>query len=186
MTNEEIIRLKEFEFSHSNLYKNNKNYIGNLIKEEAPMLVNLLTEEVIDVNVTVDNWEEAVRYGGGLLEKNNIVEQEYVEAMINTVKEFGPYIVIAPGIAMPHASSKNGVNKTGMSLLTLNQPVNFGNKENDPVEIVVSLATVDHTTHLKALEELVTYLSNEKIVSEIKKANSKQEIVDILNLYKKE
>src|SRR5699024_10692681 len=127
-------------------------------------------------------WEEAVRYGGNLLKSEGVIEQRYIDMMIQTVKELGPYIVIAPGIAMPHASSKEGVNKIGISLITLKEPIKFGNQENDPVSIVVTLATIDHTSHLRALSELVSYLGNDKFVSKILSASTVEEVKHILEL----
>jgi len=101
--------------------------------------------------------------------------------MINTVKEIGPYIVIAPGIAMPHARPEAGAKKIGMSLITLKTPVNFGNKENDPVKIVVCLSAIDHSTHLKALSELAGLLGDEESVNKIKLADEPKTICNLLN-----
>lgn len=86
--------------------------------------------------------------------------------MKEAVKTLGPYIVIAPGIAMPHARPEMGAKKIGMSLITLTQPVNFGHPENDPVKIVVCLCSTDSITHLKALSQLMQFLDN-KDVSEL-------------------
>lgn len=46
--------------------------------------------------------------------------------------------------------------------MTLKSPINFGNKENDPVSLVVCLCAIDHTTHLKAMSELVQLLGDEE------------------------
>ena len=75
------------------------------------VLRNLLTEKTIQLNVEAKNWEQAVRMGGQLLIDNGFVESRYVDAMVKAVKEMGPYIVIAPGIAMPHARPEEGVKR---------------------------------------------------------------------------
>lgn len=182
LSDDEILRLKKIEVKNSIVNNEFSNKAQIYLMEDEPMLEDLLTESVIDVNVNVDDWEEAVRYGGGLLKSEKIIEQEYIDAMIDSVKELGPYIVIAPGIAMPHASSKLGVNKIGMSLITLKEPVNFGNSQNDPVKIVLTLAAVDPTSHLKALSEVVSYLNNEEIVNKLKKSNNPKDIMKLLEL----
>lgn len=184
LSDEEILKLKKIEVNHPFLQEKHKNTISNLVKGDEPMLEDLLTENVIDVNVSVNDWEEAVRYGGKLLKEKGVIEQTYIESMVDTVKELGPYIVIAPRIAMPHASSKDGVNEIGISLITLSDPIEFGNEENDPVKIVVTLATVDHSTHLKALGELVGYLNNDVFISKILQADTVEEVIEILNLKK--
>ncbi len=125
-----------------------------------------------------------MRIGGELLEKSGAIEPRYIDAMINTVKEIGPYIVIAPGIAMPHARPEAGAKKIGMSLITLKNPVNFGNKENDPVKIVVSLCAIDHSSHLKALSELVELLGDEKFVSLLATAERKEEVLEYIGVDK--
>ena len=145
-----------------------------------PVLKDLLTKETIKLNVEAKDWEEAVRIGGELLEKSGAIEPRYIDAMINTVKEIGPYIVIAPGIAMPHARPEAGAKKIGMSLITLKNPVNFGNKENDPVKIVVCLCAIDHSSHLKALSELVELLGDERFISTLLNSSSQDEIFNYI------
>jgi mannitol/fructose-specific phosphotransferase system IIA component (Ntr-type) len=103
-----------------------------------------------------------------------------VDAMVNSVKNIGPYIVIAPGIAMPHARPESGSNKVGMSLITLKNPVNFGNKENDPVKIVVCLCAIDHVTHLKALSELVEMLGDDENVKIISSSTDVNEVLGMI------
>ena len=51
--------------------------------------------------------------------KNGTIEERYIDGMIETVKNLGPYIVIAPGVALPHARPEDGVIEPSMSLVTL-------------------------------------------------------------------
>ncbi|MDN6255472.1 MAG: PTS sugar transporter subunit IIA, partial [Tetragenococcus koreensis] len=127
-----------------------------------PMLKELLTENTIETQVNVNDWKEAIIYGGKILEKEGAVDRTYTNSMIESVEKFGPYIVIAPHIALAHASSKDGVHKIGMSLITLGEGINFGNKKNDPVYAVICLAAIDHNSHLKALSELVEALKEDR------------------------
>lgn len=48
------------------------------------------------------------------IKKGNITPK-YIQDMIDNVNKNGPYIVIVPGIAMPHARNEGGVIKTGIS-----------------------------------------------------------------------
>jgi len=127
-----------------------------------PMLKELLTENTIDTQVKVNDWKEAIIYGGKILEEEGTIDRTYTNSMVESVEKFGPYIVIAPHIALAHASSKDGVHKIGMSLITLDKGINFGNKENDPVYTVICLAAIDHNSHLKALSELVEALKEDR------------------------
>ncbi|WP_432718792.1 BglG family transcription antiterminator [Pectinatus frisingensis] len=168
-----------------NISKKLSNY-SNTVENEFTKGVNqillkdLLTKETIKLNVDVKNWEESVRIGGELLENINAIQASYTNAMINAVKELGPYMVIAPGIAMPHARPESGVKKVGMSFITLKEPVNFGNIENDPVYIVICLCATDQNTHLRALSDLVKLLNNEDNVKNILNARDSDVVLKMM------
>lgn len=145
------------------------------------MLEKLLKKDTIRLNVKVDGWKEAIKIGGGLLEKTGAVENSYITAMIDAVEKIGPYIVVAPGIAMPHAKPEKGAKEIGISLITLKEPVEFGHEKNDPVEIVACLSAADQSSHLDILSELVDFLGNENNVHIIKTTDKIDQILDIIN-----
>lgn len=133
--------------------------------EENYMLSDLIRKETIALGLEVNDWQDAVRKAGQLLIDDGSITEEYVDGAIENVKELGPYIVITKGIALPHATNKVGVNRTAMSLITLKNPVNFGNKNNDPVDTVFMLATTDSTSHLGALQDLSEFLGDEEFLN---------------------
>ncbi|MEM4666305.1 MAG: PTS sugar transporter subunit IIA [Thermofilum sp.] len=92
------------------------------------------------VGAVAENWEEAVRLAGKLLAADGIVEERYVEAMVQVTRELGPYAVIAPGVALPHARPEDGAKEVGLSIVTLREGVNFGSP-NDPVYIVIGFVS---------------------------------------------
>ncbi|MCF1684750.1 PTS sugar transporter subunit IIA [Tetragenococcus halophilus] len=145
-----------------------------------PMLKELLTENTIETQVKVNDWKEAIIYSGEILEKEGAIDKTYTNSMIESVEKFGPYIVIAPHIALAHASSKDGVHEIGMSLITLDKGINFGNKENDPVYTVICLAAVDHNSHLKALSELVESLKEDSF-NQLLFSSDKEGILQYIN-----
>lgn len=147
------------------------------------MLEKWLSKEAIEVNVKVSNWKEAVQKGGELLVENGKATQDYISSMIHVVKDIGPYIVVAPGIAIPHARPEDGAKAVGLSLVTLEKPVNFGNPDNDPVSVVVCLCSTDSESHLKALSSLVEFLSLDSNIVAIKKAASKEEVISLIKKY---
>lgn len=149
-------------------------------KDRDPMLIEVLNEDLIETNAEMKTRDEAVRESGRLLCSQGFAEERYIDAMIQNVKENGTYIVIAPGIAMPHARPECGANKIGISLMTLKEPVVFGHKVNDPVRIVIGLCAVDHQTHLTALSELVEILNDREKIELILKAGSPKEIMDVV------
>ncbi|WP_040214815.1 PTS sugar transporter subunit IIA [Clostridium polynesiense] len=141
------------------------------------MLKSLLNEKTVEVKVKVKDWQEAVKAGGKLLEEDGKIEHRYIEAMIETVNKVGPYIVIAPGIAMPRARPECGAKEIGMSLLTLETPVAFGNEEYDPVDIVILFCAVDNTSHIKLLSEFMQIIEDEDFLELARKAESSESIL---------
>ncbi|OLS03203.1 ascorbate-specific phosphotransferase enzyme IIA component [Tissierella creatinophila DSM 6911] len=149
------------------------------------MLKDIITKDTIRLNVDAKDWEDAVRIGGTLLVNVHAAEERYVDAMIETVKDIGPYIVILEGIAMPHARPEKGALKMGMSLVTLKNPIEFGNEENDPVKLVISFCAVDSKTHLKALSQLMVLLEDEDNIESILHSDSVDDVIRIINSFSK-
>lgn len=125
------------------------------------MIEKMITPELIQLQVKAVDWRDALWKAGQPLVKAGDVTLHYVRAIIKSVEEYGPYFVIAPHIALAHASSKEGAEKLAMSVTTFSEPIKFGNLDNDPVSYIFTLSAPDSSSHLKAMQELVTLLSNE-------------------------
>lgn len=145
-----------------------------------PMLKEILTTDLIKAKFEAASRDEAVKESGRLLVDKGLADESYIQAMLKNVEVNGTYIVISPGIAMPHARPEEGALDIGLSIVTLKEPVVFGHPKNDPVKIVVGLCAIDHQSHLKALTELADILMDEKKVNEITNANSAEEILQII------
>ena len=144
------------------------------------MLMEVLTQATIEANYPAKDREDAGRECGRLLVQSGAARESYVEGMLENVQVNGTYIVIAPGIAMPHARPEKGAIKIGFSLLTLQDPIKFNHPTNDPVKLVIGLCATDHQTHLKALSELVETLSHQEIITQLYSAKTSQEIYSII------
>lgn len=150
-------------------------------RSREPLLKDLLTDETIALQLSATDWEDAIHQGGKLLENTGSITPAYIDAMIAAVKEFGPYIVIAPGIALAHASSKDGVQEIGMSLSVLAQGVEFGNAQYDPVDLLICLAAVDHNSHLKAMASLVELLNDAAFLETVRTTKDKAAIITYIH-----
>lgn len=155
-------------------------------KQSFPSLADLLTEDLIVLNACVQDWKHAIARSGEALVRTGAVEPRYVDAMIRFKEQFGPYIVIAPGIALPHARPEEGVKRPCLSLLTLKKPVEFGSEDNDPVKVVIAFGAVDDRQHVTALAQLARLLSNEEDLEKIKNAQRKEEILRVVSKYSEE
>ncbi|NMF05076.1 PTS sugar transporter subunit IIA [Clostridium beijerinckii] len=145
------------------------------------MIEKLFNKETIELNVEVNDWIEAIRFCGSLFVKNGNTEAKYTDAMINTVKNMGQYIVIEKGIAMPHARPEDGVKKIGMGLIKLKKPIEFGNEEYDPVDILIFICAIDKTSHLKALAELMTLIEDNEFLSIVRNSSLKEDVLSYIN-----
>ncbi|MGH4138649.1 PTS sugar transporter subunit IIA [Clostridium sp.] len=128
------------------------------------------------------DWKEAMRLSGKLLVNSNYITDGYIDLTIKTVEDFGPYIVIIPGLALSHSRPDVTVLKTGISLLTLSEPIHF-NCENDPVDIVITLAAVNDTDHIGLLSKLCDYLSEDKNLDFIRNSTDPEEMARELNQF---
>lgn len=150
-------------------------------QENLNTLSNMISRKTISLNVEVKNWEEAVRVSGNLLVETGSIKPAYVDAMVDSVKTNGAYIVIAPGVALPHANPDGSVIEPCMSLVTLKKPINFGNENNDPVKLVIAFGTVDNKAHIKALSKLARILGDKEKIDGLKNAVSHEQIEEIIS-----
>jgi PTS system ascorbate-specific IIA component len=144
-------------------------------------LSELLTHETIALDEEAGDWQEAIRLAGRLLESAGIAAPAYTQAMVDSVHENGPYIVLAPGFAFPHARPSEAVHRTGMSWVRLSSPVEFGSRANDPVTLVVALAATDSSTHQQAMASLATVLTDSSLREALDDAASAEEVHAILS-----
>ncbi len=120
-----------------------------------------LPDKAIVIGAPALDWRDAIRWAGNALVASGATTERYSDEMIATVEQLGPYIVIAPGIALAHSRPSAAVLRTGLSLVTLAKPVEFGNKENDPVRLVIGLAAPDADGHVEALATLADFLADD-------------------------
>ena len=143
-----------------------------------------MLEEILDGNIqTVDfvkDWEESIKIASKPLLEKNIIEKKYVVAMIESIKKLGFYVVLRENLAMPHARPEEGAIDTGISLLKLKQPVNYGDEK---VYIVIVLASKDSDSHTEILMKLVELFQDDESIEELIKAETVEEIRRIVGKY---
>ncbi len=140
----------------------------------------LLSPERVRVGVEVLDWQEAIREVGGLLVKTGGVEERYIDGMLGTADELGPYIVIAPGLAIPHARPEDGALQPCMAVMTLANPISFGHSENDPVHVLVAFAATDNDQHMDALTQMAEVLSIPGKLDSLKDSKSVEQVLDVM------
>ncbi len=134
-----------------------------------------INENLVSFNVQAKDAHAAIRAAGNLLVDEGKVQASYVDAMVKGFDDVGPYIVLAPSIAIPHARPEHGVNEKCVSFVILKEPVSFGHPTNDPVKLVCAIGGTDNTGHIEMLQELSGILGDSKRLNGIINSTSYQE-----------
>lgn len=151
------------------------------IDENYQVSRNILSKENIQVKVNCNNWQDAIEKAARPLLEDGSISDIYVENIIKRFNKYGPYMVIAPGIALPHAGIDEGVYNTRISIMTLEKPIIFNHPTNDPVHTVIVLAAKDNYSHIEALNRIIDILSEEDNVNTLKDSTSPEEILKLMN-----
>jgi PTS system ascorbate-specific IIA component len=143
-------------------------------------LTDALPRDAVRSGVRCGDWREAVRAAGRLLVKSRAATDRYVDAIVAAVEQLGPYIVLAPGIAIAHARPEDGAMAVGFSLVRLAEPIAFGSHANDPVDLVFAFATPDRNEHISALSALAQFIESGSNVERLRSARTDDELYDVI------
>ncbi|NDD25647.1 MAG: adenosine deaminase [Actinobacteria bacterium] len=158
--------------------------IENPTMRDHPVVMSALNDALgqnaIQLAVSASTWSEAITLAGNGLELSGRSTSEYTRAMISAFEELGPYMVIAPGIALAHARPSSEVLSTGLSLVVLESSVEFGSERFDPVRIVFGLAAIDHDGHIDLMAGLSELLLDETKVNMLLQSDNESEVRRLL------
>jgi PTS system ascorbate-specific IIA component len=144
------------------------------------LLADAFGEGSILIKGSVDNRSEAIKLAGELLVASGKATKGYVASMLEAVEKFGPYIVIAPGIALAHGKPSADVLETGLSLLVLGSAIEFQHSQNDPVKLVFGLAATDHESHIELMSDLAQFLSDQDSLNSLLTCSDSEQIRSLL------
>lgn len=121
---------------------------------------SLIENNSIKLQAEAADWRAAIKLGTDMLIASGAVNPSYHDAIIACIEKMGPYIIIAPNFAMPHARPEDGVNRTAFALVTLKEPIYFDG-ESEPVDVLVTLAGSTSDEHMAGLMEVTQILDDE-------------------------
>jgi PTS system ascorbate-specific IIA component len=147
----------------------------------SSVLEQALGQGSIKLQQSCVSWRETFELAGLGLVESSRTTSAYTNEMIQAFEELGPYMVIAPGIALAHGRPSEAVLETGLSLVTLSTPVVFGSTSNDPVSLVIGLAAVDHDSHIDLMAALSELLMSEDTVNSLLRATNESEVRSYLS-----
>lgn len=145
------------------------------------MISTWLTEKKIQIVDSVSDWKQAVAISAQPLLADESINEHYIEAIFRSHEELGPYYVLAPGLAMPHARPEQGAKKNGLSLLHIKEGVSFDADENDPIYVVIMLCAVSGDEHIRMITALAEVFCDEARLESLLNASTIEEINSIIN-----
>ena len=138
-------------------------------------------KENMRMHLQAKDWQDALNQAGNILIEDSSITKEYIDAMIQSVTDHGPYIVLMPGFALAHAEPSDAVLKTEMALAVFDEDLDF-HSYNGPVRLIVVLASTDKTSHLERLGAMASKMMDDMtLIDRIIQSDSIDEISDMLN-----
>ncbi|RIY32313.1 PTS ascorbate-specific transporter subunit IIA [Psittacicella melopsittaci] len=147
---------------------------------------SLIENNSVLLNQSAATWEQAVKIGTDLLEKSGAITPQYYQTIVKSVNELGPYFILCPGLAMPHARPEDGVNFTAFAIVTLSEPVEFS--DGSQADVFFTLAGADATSHGYALTQLMQIIDDEDSedgvdLSRFRNCTSVEEVLKVVETY---
>lgn len=142
------------------------------------MIKDFIEKNRICFHEVFDTWEESVVAACQPLIADGSISDEYITAIIKSINEFGPYVVIAPNICIPHAQAGGpGVYQSAISMMITEKPVSYepGNPEKD-ARLFFVLAANDPEEHMSNLVKLVDMLSDDEFVEKLLQISNLEEL----------
>ena len=138
------------------------------------MADDVLVEDNIELGVELDSQDEAIRRAGELLVQNGYVEEKYIDSMFEREKSVSTFMGNA--VAIPHGTSdsKQWVEKSGLSILTVPEGVDYGDGE---IAMLIIGIAGKGDEHLEILSNIAQVCSDEENVAKIVQAESKDELL---------
>lgn len=128
------------------------------------------------------SWEDAVRAVGRDMVNAHSIGPAYIDEMVNIIDNYGPYCVIAPGVAVPHANARSVVRRDAIAVQVLTEPVRFGHPHNDPVSIVIGIAATTAKRHIGMIASLADTLDDASVVEAIANAQRRSDVIEALRV----
>lgn len=130
------------------------------------------------------NWQTAIRTASQSLLDEDLITENYVDKMIQNVKDLGEYILLAPNIAMPHARPEDGSNGTAISFLKLKQAVPFDSGR--LVSLFIVLATKNSEDHLELLAKVAQLIDSSEKIDQLIASKTPKDFLSLCQLFLQE
>ncbi|MEO3989234.1 PTS sugar transporter subunit IIA [Pseudocitrobacter cyperus] len=109
------------------------------------------------INHPID-WKHAIKLACFPLEQQGKVSAGYAGAIIQATEENGPWYILSPEFALPHARPEEGVlsQQSCLSLLCCSEKIEFPGHPD--VRFIIVLAAANSQQHILMIQRLVSWL----------------------------
>ncbi len=119
---------------------------------------DVLTRENIELGASLDSQEETIRRAGELLVGNGYVEDKYIDSMFEREKSVSTFMGNA--VAIPHGTSdsKQWIEKSGLSIITVPDGVEYG--DGNIAQVCSDEENVAKIVQAESKEELLAFFED--------------------------
>lgn len=152
------------------------------LTNELPDLTSFLKSEYVLMKEQVADWQEGIRLACQPLLADQLITDSYVESLISEHNRQELYCFLGNSMAIPHTLPENGVLGDGFSMLILKEPVLFENGRS--ISIIVPLAILSQTSHLRAVIQLAELSENTQDMVTLIKATDNQSAYKVIRKFR--
>lgn len=151
------------------------------------MTETLLDKNIILLDISAKDNIDAIKQLGQILVNNKYIDASYTDSVIEREASFPTGLALTntnAGIAIPHASPNNNIQKNGIAAARLKNPIKFYSMENPDeqisIDMIFMLALSSSTEHLDVLKKLFIAFQNQELVSQLKVCQNKELFLKLL------
>ncbi|WP_436960563.1 PTS sugar transporter subunit IIA [Staphylococcus xylosus] len=140
----------------------------------------LIENNSIRIGLLAKDWKEAVQLSVNPLIESGAVKPEYYDAIIASTETYGPYYILMPGMAMPHARPEDGVKHDAFSLITLKKPIKFSDGKS--VSVLLTLAATSSKIHTSvAIPQVIVLFELENVIERLLQCQTAKEVLALID-----
>ncbi|MDO4908962.1 MAG: PTS sugar transporter subunit IIA [Corynebacterium sp.] len=124
----------------------------------------------------------AIRMLGPVFEKAKIVSADFAEALLETAMANSGAVVLMPGLAVLTTDQPSFT--TGIAVLTLTDPVEFGHSLNDPVDLIIGVATAEEDSVFRTRARIAGLIGDFQKLESVRNAATDEELICLLEAIK--
>lgn len=131
------------------------------------------------------SWQEAIQMSCQNLLEKSVITQVYVDEIIQCIEKYGPYIVLMPGVAMPHSSEQSlGVLGTAISLTIFDEAIPFEKGNTDKsAKLFFTLAAKNPEEHTENIAKLAELLMQEGLVDRLLNCKTIEDYLKVTEMF---